>query len=162
MVPGRLWYCTDSFVRGCQFSCTGPASCQADLQWGAAGWGEWYMCCLAGMLLMTPQKATLDSLRCVHFRDSYPIDVAHLNFNILCVCCYSRYLSLWAYRSRWVSTIKIWIRVHSTSARWYIGFASCILYNVHGGRMHKLHHCTCHLIVKGTGSPDDYIFEGLL
>ncbi len=32
MVPDRLWYYTHCVVRGCPFSCTGPASCPADLQ----------------------------------------------------------------------------------------------------------------------------------
>ncbi len=31
--------------------------------------------------LMSPQKATLDS--CIHFCDSYPIDVTHLSFDFL-------------------------------------------------------------------------------
>ncbi len=39
---------------------------------------------------MTPQRATLDS-----FRDLYPFDGSHLNFNILSTLCYSKYLSLW-------------------------------------------------------------------
>jgi hypothetical protein len=30
---------------------------------------------------------------CVHIRDSYPIDVLHLNFNILCLLLLYRYLS---------------------------------------------------------------------
>jgi hypothetical protein len=45
-----LWYRTDCgtlqtvLLGGCLFSCTGPASCPADLQlyskWGATGWGK--------------------------------------------------------------------------------------------------------------------------
>ncbi len=35
--------------------------------------------------LMTPQKATLNIMRTVHFRDLYPVNVSHLNFNFLCL-----------------------------------------------------------------------------
>jgi hypothetical protein len=39
---------------------------------------------------MTPQKATMTA--CVHFRDSYPIDVSHLSFNILSAVTLGIYL----------------------------------------------------------------------
>jgi hypothetical protein len=41
---------------------------------------------------MTPQKATLDS-----FRDSYTLSMSRTLISTFSVCCYSRYLSRWAY-----------------------------------------------------------------
>jgi hypothetical protein len=88
MILERLWYRTDCVVRGCTFSCTGPSRAAQQIfryKWGAAGWGELHMFMFDWSALMTPQRATLDPA-CVHFRDLYPIDVLHLNFNnILCL-----------------------------------------------------------------------------
>ncbi len=91
MVPERLWYHTDCVNRGCPFSCNGPASCQAEIQLQVVQVGS---CRVGGIVycmfmfdwsaLITPQKATLWTA-CVHFRDSYPIDVSHLSFNFLCL-----------------------------------------------------------------------------
>jgi hypothetical protein len=47
-------------------------------KWGAASLGEYVS--LAGKCSCDPQKATLDI-----FRDSYPINVSHLNCNSLCL-----------------------------------------------------------------------------
>ncbi len=33
--------------------------------------------------LMTPQKATLNTMRTVHFRNLYPVNVSHLSINFL-------------------------------------------------------------------------------
>jgi hypothetical protein len=67
-------------VRGCPFSCTGPARyvlVRVQYKWEAAGWGNGICLYLDWNALMTPQKATLETA-CVHFLDSYPIDVTHL------------------------------------------------------------------------------------
>jgi hypothetical protein len=63
MVPG-LWYSTNCVVRGCPFLSTArPAAKQSfSYKLGAAGWGEKYMFMFDWRVLMTPQKATLDSL----------------------------------------------------------------------------------------------------
>jgi hypothetical protein len=76
MVPYR-----ECVVRGCPFSCIGPADLvtSGELQ---AGEDSTYMFMFDWSDLMNPQKSTLDSL-CINFRDSYPIE--HLNFNILCL-----------------------------------------------------------------------------
>jgi hypothetical protein len=51
---------------------------------GAAGWGEQHMFFMFDWsALMTLQRASWTA--CVHLRDSYPIDVSQLNFNILCL-----------------------------------------------------------------------------
>jgi hypothetical protein len=52
LVSDRLWYCTDFEVRGCTFSCTGPASCQAELPIG----GVSICLCLTGVLLCPPPE----------------------------------------------------------------------------------------------------------
>jgi hypothetical protein len=72
MVPDRLWYQyhTDCVVRGCPISCTGPASCPAEVVGS---------CRLGGI---------------AYVYDSYPIDVFHLNFNILCLLLLYSYVSI--------------------------------------------------------------------
>ncbi len=49
---------TDCVVRGCPLSCTGPASCQAELQllykWRAEGWGKYCMVMFDYSALLTP------------------------------------------------------------------------------------------------------------
>ncbi len=55
--------------------------------------GEQHMFMFDWSALMTPQKATLDSLH--NFRDSYPIDFSH-PISTFSVYCHSRYLSRWS------------------------------------------------------------------
>ncbi len=50
--------------------------------------------CLTGVLLWPPKRPIWTA--CAHFLESYPIDVLHLYFNILC---------LLLLLSRWISTI---------------------------------------------------------
>ncbi len=52
-------------------------------KWGAAGWGEQYMFRFDWCPYDSPRRPPWTA--CVHFHDSYPIDVSHLNFNILCL-----------------------------------------------------------------------------
>jgi hypothetical protein len=80
MVTNRLWYCTVQTVllgAVCSHVRARPDARQSfRYNWGAAGWGEKYMFMFDWSALMTPLKATLDTVHaaCVHFCDSYPIE----------------------------------------------------------------------------------------
>ncbi len=62
----------------------GQITVRVEYKWGAAGWGNGICLYLDWNALMAPQKAILETA-CVHFLDSYPIDVSHLRFSILCL-----------------------------------------------------------------------------
>ncbi len=55
-------------------------------QWGAEGCGVQHIFMSDWRALITPQMPPWTA--CVHFPDSYPVDVSHLSFNFS-VCCYS-------------------------------------------------------------------------
>ncbi len=60
-----------------------PAARQISYKWVAADWGNSICLCLTRVFLWPPRKPPW--IVCIHFRDSYPIDVSHLNFNIFSV-----------------------------------------------------------------------------
>ncbi len=83
--PG--WQQAITRLEGRQWYRTGPASYSAGFQLYISGvlqaGGKSICLCLTGVLLWPLRRPTRTA--CVHFRDSYPIDVLHLNFNILSV-----------------------------------------------------------------------------
>ncbi len=81
----RLCTCGDCLVSSLMYR-PHPAARQVfSYKWGAVGWGEQHMLMFDCSALMTPRKPPWTA--CVHVRDSYPIDVSQLNFNILCLLC---------------------------------------------------------------------------
>jgi hypothetical protein len=84
IVPDRLWYRTDCFVRSYPFrpgQLPGRSSViNGELQ---AGGNSTRLKCLTGVLVLPSRRPPWTA--CVHFRNSYPIDVSHLNFKILCL-----------------------------------------------------------------------------
>jgi hypothetical protein len=94
LVLDILWYRIDCVVRGCLFTCTGPASCRASLQVGSCRLGQIvYVYVWSGVLLWPFKKATLDSMCTLSWFVSYR---PHLSFNFLSLLL-SRYLSLCSY-----------------------------------------------------------------
>jgi hypothetical protein len=82
MVPDRLWYHADCVVRGCPFSFKAQPAAKKrfSCKWEAAGWRGIVYCMFMFdwsdlISYNPPPKATLLTA-CVHFRDSYPIDVS--------------------------------------------------------------------------------------
>ncbi len=83
LVPDRLCYSTDCVVRGCPFYVLPwPAARQIFSGKLQAG-GNSICLCLTGVLLWPPKRPIWTA--CAHFCESYPIDVLHIYFNILCL-----------------------------------------------------------------------------
>ncbi len=79
---GQTVVLVDSVVRGCPVSIL--MCWPVQFQLGSCRLGGNSIClCLTGMLLFPPRRPPWTA--CIHFRDSYPIDVSLLNFNILCL-----------------------------------------------------------------------------
>ncbi len=90
----RCWHreCENKVAREHCKNRPGQLPCRASVFGGKLPAGDNSLClCLTGVILWHPRRAPWTI--CVHFRDSYPIDVSH-PVSIFSVCCWSRYLSL--------------------------------------------------------------------
>ncbi len=122
MVPERLWCCIACVVMGCPFSCTGPASCQAELQLSVGS------CRLGGLynMFIDPQKATLDSLRTLLWFVSYRRLALKFQHSLpavslgICICdcmllaCYHTSNFIWG--------LRCWVELLPAATAWIIPY----------------------------------------
>ncbi len=115
MVPDSLWYCK-TVLLGAVLSHVParPATRQSfSYKWGAAGWGEKYMFMFDWSALIPPPPRRPPWTAWVHFRDSYRIEVSHLNVSILC-----QLLLLISISVGWPVPIWFFLAVQSSEMKW--------------------------------------------